>query len=98
MTKKITIKTAIILINKIMPMIKNLSKIIFSILLFAILTTSNLLAQNQVLRLNNAYVNVGNSSTLKPSNEITVEAIVKPDNYVGSGWGGAGYILGDGRD
>ena len=59
---------------------------------------NSLLAQNQILKLNNAYVNVGNSNTLKPSNEITLEAWVKPDNYVGSGWGGAGYIMGDSRD
>ena len=53
---------------------------------------------NKVLSLNHSYVNVGNSSSLKPTEEITLEAWIKPDAYANSGWGGAGFIMGDGRD
>jgi len=43
------------------------------------------------------YVNLGTSSTLKPTAAFTYEAWVKPENF-SDAWGGAGFIMADGRD
>ena len=42
-------------------------------------------------------INVGNDISLKPTDQFTISTWVSPDDYADA-WGGAGFIIADGRD